>query len=50
MITIRPYQDPAPIEHVIEMIRSEAGAKYDEQVVDALIRGVERAALKQDRR
>ena len=40
MITIRPYQDPAPIEHVIEMIRSEAGAKYDEQVVDALIRGV----------
>ncbi len=40
MITIRPYRDPVPIEHVLEMIRSAAGIKYDEQVVDALVLGV----------
>jgi HD-GYP domain-containing protein (c-di-GMP phosphodiesterase class II) len=40
MITIRPYQDSAPIEHVLGMIRSDAGVKYDEHVVEALIRAV----------
>ena len=40
MTTIRPYQDPAPIEYVLAMIRSAAGIKYDEHVVEALVRGV----------
>ena len=38
--TIRHYQDPAPVEYVVAMIRSAAGIKYDERVVDALVRGV----------
>jgi HD-GYP domain-containing protein (c-di-GMP phosphodiesterase class II) len=40
MTTARPYQDPAPVGYVLEMIRSAAGVKYDEQVVDALVRSV----------
>lgn len=40
MITIRPYQDPAPIEYVLGRIRSAVGIKYDEHVVEALVRGV----------
>ena len=40
MITIRPYQDSAPIEYVLGMIRSAAGVKYDEHVVEALVHGV----------
>jgi HD-GYP domain-containing protein (c-di-GMP phosphodiesterase class II) len=40
MTTIRPYQDPAPIEHVLEKIRSAAGVKYDHRIVEALIQGV----------
>jgi len=38
--TIRHYQDPAPVEYVVAMIRSAAGIKYDERVVEALVRGV----------
>jgi HD-GYP domain-containing protein (c-di-GMP phosphodiesterase class II) len=41
MTTKRPYQDPAPIAQVLDTIRSLAGRRYDEQVVDALIKGVE---------
>jgi HD-GYP domain-containing protein (c-di-GMP phosphodiesterase class II) len=40
MTTIRPYQAPLPIESVLAMIRSAAGVKYDETVVEALARGV----------
>lgn len=40
MTTIRPYQDPSPTEYVLANIRSAAGVKYDEDVVEALVRGV----------
>jgi putative nucleotidyltransferase with HDIG domain len=40
MTTTRPYQDPAPADHALEVIRASAGIKYDARVVDALIRGV----------
>jgi HD-GYP domain-containing protein (c-di-GMP phosphodiesterase class II) len=40
MITARPYQAPASTEQALEMIRSAAGLKYDDRVVDALINGV----------
>ena len=40
MTTIRPYQDPAPVEHVLGSIRLAAGVKYDERVVEALVHGV----------
>jgi HD-GYP domain-containing protein (c-di-GMP phosphodiesterase class II) len=40
MTTIRPYQDPAPIDYVLGTIRSAAGVKYDDRVVEALVRGV----------
>jgi HD-GYP domain-containing protein (c-di-GMP phosphodiesterase class II) len=40
MTTIRPYQEPAPIDYVLGMIRSAAGIKYDQQVVEALVRAV----------
>jgi len=33
MTTIRPYQDPAPIEDVLGKISSAAGLKFDTQVV-----------------
>jgi|WetSurMetagenome_2_1015567.scaffolds.fasta_scaffold118528_2 HD-GYP domain-containing protein (c-di-GMP phosphodiesterase class II) len=41
MTTTRIYQDPAPVEQVIEMIRSAAGIKYDAQAVEALVQGVQ---------
>ncbi len=40
MTTIRAYQDPAPIEYVLGMIRSAAGVKFDDRAVEALVRGV----------
>lgn len=40
MTTTRPYQDPAPVEKALSIIRSEAGMKYDKKVVRALIEGV----------
>lgn len=40
MTTARPYQDPAPIDYVLGVIRSSAPQKYDERVVEALIHGV----------
>jgi HD-GYP domain-containing protein (c-di-GMP phosphodiesterase class II) len=40
MTTTRIYQDPAPVELVIGMIRSSAGIKYDERAVDALVQGI----------
>ena len=40
MTTTRPYQDPAPVGYVLGMIRSAAGVKYDEQVVEALVQSV----------
>ena len=46
MITMRPYQGPAPIEDGLEMIRSAAGVKYDAQVVDALTQGVRAGRMK----
>ena len=41
MTTKRPYQDPAPIDQVLGTIRSQVGKRYDERVVEALIRGVQ---------
>jgi len=40
MTTIRPYQEAAPIEYVLAKIRSAAGVKYDERVVEALVQAV----------
>lgn len=40
MTTKRPYQDPAPIDHVLGVIRSLTPDKYDPRVVEALVRGV----------
>jgi HD-GYP domain-containing protein (c-di-GMP phosphodiesterase class II) len=40
MTTARPYQDPAPVDYVLGVIRSFAGTKYDERVVDALVEAV----------
>ncbi len=40
MTTIRPYQDPGPVEYVLAIIRSAAGVKFDEHVVEALVQGV----------
>lgn len=40
MTTKRPYQDPAPTDYVLGIIRSLSGKKYDERVVEALVRGV----------
>lgn len=40
MTTRRPYQEPAPIEHVLEVLRFSAGKRYDERVVEALIQGL----------
>jgi putative nucleotidyltransferase with HDIG domain len=41
MTTARPYQEPAPIDYVLNVILSSAGTKYDQRVVEALIQGVE---------
>jgi putative nucleotidyltransferase with HDIG domain len=40
MTTTRPYQEPAPVEHALEYICSNAGIKYDKQAVEALVKGV----------
>jgi putative nucleotidyltransferase with HDIG domain len=40
MTTARPYQDSAPVDYVLGVIRSFAGSKYDERVVDALVQAV----------
>jgi HD-GYP domain-containing protein (c-di-GMP phosphodiesterase class II) len=40
MTTARPYQEPAPVDYVLGVIRSFAGTKYDECVVDALVKAV----------
>ena len=37
---MNPNQDPAPIDYVLGLIRSRVGKKYDERVVEALVRGV----------
>jgi HD-GYP domain-containing protein (c-di-GMP phosphodiesterase class II) len=41
MTAARPYHEPAPVDHALTVIRSFAGAKYDERVVAALIQAVE---------
>lgn len=41
MTTARPYHEPAPVDHVIGVIRSFAGTKYDQRVVEALVEAVE---------
>jgi len=41
MTTTRIYQDPAPVEGVVEMIRSAAGIKYDARAVEALVQGIQ---------
>jgi HD-GYP domain-containing protein (c-di-GMP phosphodiesterase class II) len=41
MTTTRIYQDPAPVEEVIAMIRSAAGIKYDVRAVEALVQGIQ---------
>lgn len=48
MTTKRPYQDPAPIEQVLDTIRSLSGSRYDKQVVNALVRGVETGRIRPD--
>jgi putative nucleotidyltransferase with HDIG domain len=40
MTTARPYQDPAPLDYVLDVIRASAPQKYDARVVEALIQGV----------
>jgi HD-GYP domain-containing protein (c-di-GMP phosphodiesterase class II) len=46
MITARPYQDPTPMEHALGILRSSAGLKFDNRVVDALIQGVRTGRIK----
>jgi putative nucleotidyltransferase with HDIG domain len=41
MTTTRPYQDRAPIDYVLGVIRASAGTKYDKRVVEALVEGVQ---------
>ncbi len=41
MTTTRIYQDPAPVDQVLGMIRASAGIKYDARVVEALAQGVQ---------
>jgi len=45
MTTTRIYQDPTPVEYVLGMIRSAAGVKYDEHVVEALVHGVRKGRI-----
>ncbi len=40
MTTARPYQDPASTEHALEKICAGVGIKFDNRVVEALVRGV----------
>jgi HD-GYP domain-containing protein (c-di-GMP phosphodiesterase class II) len=40
MATRRSYQDPMPVEHVIEKIRSSADIKYDRQAFEALVQAI----------
>jgi HD-GYP domain-containing protein (c-di-GMP phosphodiesterase class II) len=48
MTAKRPYQNPAPIDQVLHTIRSLAGTRYDEHVVNALVRGVETGRILPD--
>jgi putative nucleotidyltransferase with HDIG domain len=45
MTTARPYQEPAPIDYVLQVICSSAGTKYDQRVVEALVDGIKKGRI-----
>jgi HD-GYP domain-containing protein (c-di-GMP phosphodiesterase class II) len=41
MTTMRPYQEATPVDRVLDIMREEAGIKFDERAVEALIKAIQ---------